>query len=114
MDISFASKKLRKQLNEEREMQKSFGEKRSKRLKIVLTALRAAPNLGVLAPPYSPPHRCHELTGNRKGTFSIDLDGPYRLVMRPASDPLPQRPEGGLDWNAVAAVKILGIENTHD
>lgn len=113
MDISFASTKLGKQMNQQREMLKVFCEKRSKRLQVVLAALRAAPHLDVLAPPYSPPHRCHELTGNRKGTLSLDLDGPYRLIVRPANGPLPQRREGGLDWTAVTAVEILAIEDTH-
>ena len=76
-----------------------------------MTALRAAPNLGVFAPPYSPPHRRHELTGRRKGTLSLDLDGPYRLIIRPLNNPLP---EGGLDWRRITAIKILGIEDTHE
>lgn len=113
MEIRFASAKLRKQLNEQREMRRAFGEKRSKRLRVVLAALHAAPHLGVFAPPYSPPHRCHELTGNRKGTLSLDLDGPYRLLLRPGHDPLPPRPEGGLDWAAVTVIEILGIEDAH-
>lgn len=114
MEITFANAKLRKQLNQQRELFRAFGKKRGKRLQVVMTALHAMPNLGVLAPPYSPPHRCHELTRDRKGALSIDLDGPYRLLVQPMNDPLPQRPEGGLDWNAVTTVKILGIENTHD
>ncbi|WP_293689764.1 type II toxin-antitoxin system RelE/ParE family toxin, partial [Thiolapillus sp.] len=80
MDISFSSRRLEKQLNQERAMVKAFGSQRAKRLKIVLTTLRAAPSLAMFAPPYSPPHRCHELTGNRKGKLSLDLDGPYRLL----------------------------------
>lgn len=113
MEIRFASAKLRKQLNQQRTMQRAFGEQRAKRLRVVLTALRAATHLGVLAPPYSPPHRCHELTGNRQGTLSLDLDGPFRLILQPAHDPLPLQPEGGLNWSAVTVVEILGIENTH-
>jgi hypothetical protein len=74
LDIDFASKKLQKQLNEEKEMLKAFGRPRAKRIKTVMTALRAAPNLGVFAPSYSPPHRCHELTGKRKGVLSVDLE----------------------------------------
>ena len=72
-------------------------------------------NAGVLtrAPPMSPPHRCHELTGNRKGQLSMDLDHPYRLLFQPNHDPLPVRKEGGLDWNLVTAIKILEIEDTH-
>lgn len=61
----------------------------------------------------SPPHRCHELTGDRKGTLSLNLDGPFRLILRPAHEPLPLRPDGGLDWSAVTAVEIVGIEDTH-
>ena len=113
MDISFSSRRLEKQLNQERAMVKAFGSQRAKRLKIVLTALRAAPSLAMFAPPYSPPHRCHELTGNRKGKLSLDLDGPYRLLLSPAHNPLPERQEGGLDWLRVTAIKIHGLEDTH-
>ena len=62
MEIIFASKKLKKQMTEERAMVKAYGPRRIKLLKIVLTSLHAAPNLGIFNPPYSPPHRCHELT----------------------------------------------------
>ncbi len=113
INIEFASKKLQKQFNEEKAMIKAFGTQRAKRIKVVMTALRAAPSLGVFAPPYSPPHRCHELTGNRKGKLSLDLDGPYRLIIQPQHDPLPERPEGGLDWYRITAIKILRIEDTH-
>jgi len=78
-----------------------------------MVSLSAAPTLGIFAPPYSPPNRCHELTGNRKGTISIDLDGPYRLLFEPINDPLPTLPDGGLDWGGVTAIKILGVEDTH-
>jgi len=113
MHLSFSSRRLEKQLNEDRAMVKAFGPKRAKRLQVVLTALQAAPNLGIFAPPFSPPHRCHELTGNRKGKLSLDLDGPYRLILSPAQNPLPERPEGGLDWGQVTAIKIHGVEDTH-
>ncbi|AVA37407.1 killer suppression protein [Cupriavidus sp. SHE] len=113
MDISFASKALRKQLNEEKAMIKAHGPLRTRKLKIALTQLRAAPTLGIFAPPMSPPHRCHELTGNRKGYLTVDLDHPYRLVFKPNHDPLPMRPEGGLDWKQVTAIEITGIEDTH-
>jgi plasmid maintenance system killer protein len=113
MDIEFASRPLEKQLNQGRAMVQAHGAKRAKRLQIVLTALRAAPTLSVFAPPYSPPHRCHELTGNRKGRLSLDLDGPYRLIIAPAHIPVPQRQEGGLDWARVTAIRIFGVEDTH-
>lgn len=113
MDITFATKSLQKQLNEEKAMIKAHGPLRAKKLKIVMAQLRAAPNLGIFAPPMSPPHRCHELTGNRKGQLTVDLDHPYRLVFSPNHDPLPQRPEGGLDWRQVTMIEIKEIEDTH-
>jgi plasmid maintenance system killer protein len=113
MDIKFATKKLEKEFNEEKAMMKAHGAIRSKRLKIVLAAIRAAPSLAAFAPPMSPPHRCHELTANRKGQLSMDLDHPYRLIFQSVHDPLPMRKEGGLDWNLVTAIKILEIEDTH-
>lgn len=94
-------------------MVKAHGANRSKRLKIVLAALQAAPTLSIFAPPMSPPHRCHELTGNRKGQITMDLDHPYRLIIKPNHDPLPMRSEGGLDWKAVTAIVIIEIKDTH-
>lgn len=113
MKIAFANRKLMKQMNDSREMVKVHGSKRAKKLQIVLTQLHAAPNLGVFAPPYSPPHRCHELTGNRKGQLSVDLDHPYRLILKPDHEPIPQRSEGGLDWQAVTEIIIIGVVDTH-
>jgi len=46
IDISFASNKLQRQLSEEKAMLKAFGQPRAKRLKVVMTALRAVPHLG--------------------------------------------------------------------
>lgn len=113
LSIEFASRKLAKQFNSQAELLKAFGQKRAKRISVVMTTLRAAPNLGIFYPPYSPPHRCHALTGNMKGKLSLDLDGPYRLIIEPAMNPPPAREDGGLDWSQVTAIRILGIEDTH-
>jgi plasmid maintenance system killer protein len=113
MDLTFATTKLRKEMNEAKSMTRTYGPLQAKRLQVVLTSLRAATTLAVFAPPYSPPHRCHELTGNLKGMLSMDLMHPYRLLFEVADLPVPQRPEGGLDWTQVTAIKIMKVENTH-
>jgi plasmid maintenance system killer protein len=113
MEITFATKSLMKQLSEGKAMVKAFGTMRANKLKIVLTQLRAAPNLGVFAPPMSPPHRCHELAGNRKGQLTVDLGHPYRLMFEPNHNPLPVREEGGLDWRLVTSINIIEIEDPH-
>jgi len=113
MEITFATKGLMKQLSEEKVMVKTFGTIRAKKLKIVLTQLKAAPSLGVFAPPMSPPHRCHELSGDRKGQLTVDLGHPYRLFFVPNHNPLPERAEGGLDWKMVTSIVITEIEDPH-
>ena len=60
------------------------------------------------------PGRCHELKGNRADQLSLDLDGPYRLIFEPAHDPIPRRPDKGLDWTRVTAVRILEVVDYHD
>ncbi len=57
--------------------------------------------------------RCHELRGDRAGQLSLDLRGPYRLIITPAHDPPPTRDDGGLDWSQVTAVKIIEVADTH-
>jgi plasmid maintenance system killer protein len=94
-------------------MSKVHGLRCTALLKIIMTQLRAAPNLGVFVPPYSTPNRCHELKGNKKGVLSVDLDHPYRLLFKPINDPVPMRSEGGLNWFQVTAIEIKGVENAH-
>ena len=73
--------------------------------------LRAASNLDEIS--RVPPPRCHELSGDRKGQLSVDLDHPFRLILIPADDPIPTKPDGGLDWASLTSVEILEIADTH-
>jgi proteic killer suppression protein len=56
---------------------------------------------------------CEELKENRKGQFSLRLDGRYRLIFIPNHDPLPTKPDGGLDWKRITAVKIIEVKDYH-
>jgi len=58
------------------------------------------------------PGRLHELTGDRAGVLSLDLDGPYRLLFEPVLS-YALGPKGKVDWSRVACVKILAVEDTH-
>ncbi len=62
---------------------------------------------------YYPGARCHALKGDREGQLAVDLDHPYRLIFEVANDPIPLRDDGGLDWPAVTAVKIIKVEDYH-
>ena len=110
MELLFGSARFEKQCNSDRELVRKFGHERAKVLRRRLDQLRAAENLDAMR---SLSGRCHELTGDRAGILSIDLDGPYRLLFEPAENPPPTKADGGLDWRRVTAVRILGVEDTH-
>jgi proteic killer suppression protein len=111
LDISFKSTKLEKEFNEGKRLKKVHGELRAKKIGFRLADFRAALSLYDL---YDGPGRCHELTGERKGQLSVDLDHPYRLIFVPDHDPVPSKQDGGLDWKQVTAIMIVGIEDTHE
>jgi len=55
-----------------------------------------------------------KLTGNLKGCFSLDLRKGYRLLFKPAGNVSEKRkPDGGINWTLVTAVKIIDVEDYH-
>jgi len=111
VDILFCSKKLRKQCCERKKAVRTWGPNRAKLIGRRLDQLDAAETLDVM--PKLGQGRCHPLTGDLAGRFSLDLKHPYRLIIEPANDPLPRKPDGGIDLTKVTAVRILGVEDTH-
>ena len=111
MIILFANSKLEKELNSASLLQKRHGALRARTIQRRLAQLAA---VEVLEDLRYLPGRCHELTGDLAGRLAVDLDGPYRLLFEPADEPVPRKPDGGLDWSRVTAIKIVGVENYHD
>jgi proteic killer suppression protein len=111
MTISFASKKLQKVCNSDKEMRAEFGAELSKKLQLRLSELRAADNLDEISK--LPPARCHELSQNRQGQLAVDAVHPKRLIFRPNHTPVPTKADGGLDWGKVTSVIVLGISDYH-
>lgn len=110
MDITFHSSKFEKTCNESKALIKKHGSIQAKLIRQRLDDLAAAENLAVMR--CLPQARCHELKGNRAGQLSVDLNHPYRLIFTPNNDPLPQKVDGGLDWNKTTAIQIKGVPNT--
>jgi plasmid maintenance system killer protein len=114
VEIGFKDRKLEKECNDEKLLKRRHGERRAKLIKSRLAVFDAAGALSDLGQPYQGPYRCHELTGNRSGQLSVDLDHPYRLIFVPMRQPPPQKSSGGLDWSQVTAISILEIVDTHE
>lgn len=85
----------------------------AKKLALRLASLKAAESLADFWPPKSGPERCHELKGELKGTFSVDLNQPYRLLFKPASKPAGEEAEEQQRWKSITSIDILAIEDTH-
>jgi len=109
--ISFKSKKLQKICSTHKSVLKELGQTKGNKLMLRMVELNAAIALSDIS--QLPPARLHELTGNRKGQFSVDLEHPYRLLFMPNNEPIPVKKDGGLDKAKINEIIIIGIEDTH-
>ena len=112
MNIVFKTKKLQKICNNDKQLQKEFGQEQAKKIRLRLDDLMAAECLQDISP--FPPPRRHELVGNMKGKFSVDVKHPYRLIFEPAIQPPPLKDDRGIDLEQITVIRILGVEDTHD
>ena len=111
MEIWFKNAGIQRTCSQKTVAQKRLGEKKAMKLQQRMMELKAAENLTDIS--RLPPARCHELKGNHAGELSVDLEHPFRLLFRPANEPIPKKADGGLDWEGVSAVEIIGVEDTH-
>ncbi len=111
MRIFFKSRKLQKICSESAKSRKQLGARCAQKLQQRMMELKAAGTLADIS--HLPPPRCHELSGNRAGQVSVDIEHPYRLLFIVANDPPPEMESGGLDWNGVTEIEIIGIVDTH-
>lgn len=111
MEITFTSRKLQKVCNSEKEMRARFGKPLAERLKQRLAELKAAETLEDIR--RLPSARCHELSQNRKGQLAVDVVHPKRLIFEPDHNPVPRKPDGGLDWPHVTRIRVIEIIDYH-
>jgi proteic killer suppression protein len=111
MVIHFRNTKLEKNFASEKELTRAYGPDQAKLLVLRISQLRSARCLADLL--LIPPLRAHELTGDRAGQISLHLRQPYRLILIPAHDPPPAKPDGGLDWQNVTEIIITEVVDYH-
>ena len=76
-----------------------------------LAVLKNARALSIV--PTSRPDRLHQLVGNRRGQFAVDLVHPCRLVFVPNHNPVPIREDGGIDRDKVTAITVIEVVDYH-
>ncbi len=110
MQVSFASKRMKKDMANAAAIGKRYGEL-AKRIRMRLELLHHVDCLADV--PVEPPPRRHMLTGALAGCFAVDLSGNWRLVFRPDHDPLPLKEDGGVDLSKVTAIQIVDVIDYH-
>jgi plasmid maintenance system killer protein len=113
MEIYVSDHKLRSTIENESACRRKYGADMAKKLRLRLAALRVADSLADFWPPKSGPERCHELKGDRAGTFSVDLKQPYRLLFKASTETLTDRSDEQQRWRSITAIDIFAIEDTH-
>lgn len=111
MEIAFHTRKLEKAFNSQKELQRAYGVRMAKVIMIRMSVLASAPNLDKV--PITPPDRRHELQGQRAGQYAVDLVHPHRLIIQPNHDPIPRKPDGGIDTTQVTAIAIVDVIDYH-
>ncbi len=113
MEIGICDKKLRRAVKDGT-LHGRYGKVMAKKIELRLAALAAAESLADFWPPNRGPERCHELTGNLAGFFSVDLEHPYRLLFKPVwTGPPPDCNDEKERWKSISSIDVLAIEDTH-
>ena len=111
MEITFRTKKIEKVCKSEKELQKSYGKQNAKVIWMRIKFLRSASNLSQILT--TEPFKLHQLQGNKKGHYAVNLQNGLRLVFIPNHNPVPRKKDGGIDKEQVTEIKIIDILNYH-
>ena len=111
MDISFRTRRLRRTFNSEKELNRSYDRRMARAIMTRLAILRNARVLSLV--PTSRPDRLHQLVGNKRGQFAVDLVHSYRLIFVPNHDPVPLKKDGGIDREKVTSIMIIEVVDYH-
>ena len=114
MEIFYASKKAAKHFSDKVELERQYGKLCAIMIMRRIADLQAAPNLAALSFSEDPSARCHELKHDLKGYLAMDVSRSRRLLFTPGDEPIPTKPDGGLDWVRVTSVVIHRVEDYHN
>lgn len=112
MYIEYRTRKLQTLCETQEAARRQWGTNVAKRLFQRLTEIAGADFLADLF--NLPAARCHQLKGNRKGQFAVDLSGGCRLIFEPLGEPEEYMKGAEIDRTKVEAVRILEVTDYHD
>ena len=110
MKVTFKNKKLEKSLTVHSDIIKAYGV-RAKKVKQRMDEIRASADVSTLM--QIPAANCHELKGNRKGIFAVDISGNWQLLFEPTCCTVPIKSDGSVDYQQIQSIKILEVKDYH-
>ena len=111
MEIRFDNARLARFLRSETDITRAYGARTARTIRARLLTLEGAATLSQI--PITPPERRHQLIGNRDEQYAVSIAPQYRLVFVPDHDPIPRRPDGGVDTDSVTAIVITEVIDYH-
>lgn len=111
MKVFFATKRVAKQFDPGR-LEGSYNPVTVQKIQQRMNELLAAPNLATLS--HLPPMRCHALKGKQEGCFSVSAGDKVRIVFESNYDPVPRKPDGGIDETLVTEILITYMGDYHE
>ena len=98
MEITYKTKKLQKVCNNYSEAQKTYNKEMADKIHMRIDEISAAESVEMMI--QFKIGRCHDLKGNRKGQYAVDLVHPYRMIFKK-------------DGEKTEIVKIVEIADYH-
>jgi proteic killer suppression protein len=110
MELSYKNNKLKKSLTTDKGLLK-LNSRLAKKIKQRRIELESADNLEVISK--LPVLRLHQYKGNRKGTWSIEIQENWRILFEVNQDPIPTLEDGRIDLKAITIISIESVEDPH-
>ena len=110
MEIEYSSNKLEKQLSDAKQIKIAFGVN-AKRVAARMDDIRSSPNLKVLLQISSA--NCHQLSGNRKDQWSVNISANHRLVFEINNNPIPILEDNSIDTIKITDILIIETVDYH-
>ena len=104
MELEFQDKKLEKQCQNEKDLQRKHGSVQARVIVNRLNQLQAAESLDDVLK--LPQLRLHQLSGNRQGEWAVDVKHPKRIVLVPLNG-------DARDPRTVTKIKIIEVVDYH-
>ena len=104
MELEFQDKKLEKQCQNIKDLNRKYGNVQAKIIVNRLNQLQAAESLCDVSK--LPQARLHGLSGDRQGQFAVDVQHPKRLIIVPLNGDFK-------DLKTVTKIKIIEIIDYH-